>query len=148
MKAVRGRAIFLLLLCVPMLLFCACGILQDAAKLETYDLGNDKIPSLTSVVGERKVSGVETGSRTGGVQYKNYTYETQTLTEDMDAYYAALLQSGYLVTKSSEGNTMKGSLELGRNSADAGKAILIGLAWDNTLITLSITKGDGTITAT
>ena len=147
MKTVKRRIVSVLVIFVITLLLGACGILDDAAKLEVYDFGNDQIPSFTSIVGERKVTGVDTGSRTGGVTYKNYTYETTSLTEDVDAYFATLKDAGFLVTKASEGNLFKGTLEVGCNSTDEGQAILIGLDWDNTKLTVSIVKGDGSITA-
>ena len=146
MEKTKKNVLCLLSICAVALLLGACNILGDAAKLEVYDFGSDRIPTINSVVGERKVTGVETGTRTGGVQYKNYTYETQTLTEDMDAYYFSLQEAGFLVTKSSDGNTLKGTLEMGCNSADEGKLILVGLAWDNTIITISIVKGEGSVT--
>ena len=121
--------------------------LNNAAKLQTYDFGeNDKIPTLNAIVGERKVTGVSTSASTGGTQQKSYTYETQTLGDDLDAYVDALRASGILVLKALDGNKLKGSMQLGIASADEGKIILIDLAWDNTKVTVQLTKGDGTIT--
>jgi hypothetical protein len=121
--------------------------LNSAAKLQTYDFGEkDKIPSFNSVVGERKVTGVSTGSSTGGAQEKSYTYETDTLGDDLDAYVDALRASDILITKALDGNKLKGSMQLGCASADEGKIILIDLAWDNTRAVVQLTKGDGAIT--
>ena len=120
--------------------------LNSAAKLQTYDLGTDKIPSLTSVVGERKVTGVGSRSSTNGTQQKDYTYETQSRDNDLNSYIGALQAAGFLVLKPMDGNDLKGSMQLGITSADEGKIILIDLSWDNTRISLALTKGDGTIT--
>ena len=121
--------------------------LNNAVKLQTYDFGqSDKIPSLNSVVGERKVTGVSTSASTGGAQQKKYTYEAEARNEDINTYFNALKEAGFLVTKEEEGNELKGSIQLGCASADEGKIILVDLAWDNTRIAVQITKGNGTIT--
>ena len=131
---------------VGVLLLVTNSTLSNAAKLQTYDFGSDKIPSLNSVVGERKVTGVRSSSSTNGTQQKDYTYETQSRDDDLDAYFEALKATGFLVLKPMDGNTLKGNMQLGIASADEGKIILIDLAWDNTKVTVQLTKGDGTIT--
>jgi hypothetical protein len=140
------RKILLGVLALVVFALCSCAVLDDAAKLEAYDFGGDRIPSLSSVAGERKVTSVESGSRTGGVEYKNFSYESSSMSADMDAYFAALKDAGFIVTKDSAGNTLKGSVELGCDSVDEGKIILINLAWDNSIIEVQISKGDGVIT--
>jgi hypothetical protein len=129
-----------------MLLVVLPATLNNAAKLQTYDFGEtDKILSFNSVVGARSVTGVSTGSNSGGTQQKSYTYKTETLFQDVDTYAGALQTSGFLVLKSMEGNELKGSMQMGCESADAGKIIIVDLAWDNGVV-VQLTKGDGTIT--
>ena len=131
---------------VGVLLLVVNSSLNSAAKLQTYDFGSDKIPSFNSVVGERKVTGVGSSSSTNGTQQKDYTYETQSRDDDLDAYYDALKSAGFLVLKPMDGNTLKGSMQLGIASADEGKIILIDLSWDNAKVSVALAKGDGTIT--
>ena len=131
---------------VGVLLLVVNSSLNSAAKLQAYDFGVDKIPSFTSVVGERKVTGVGSSSSTNGVQQKNYTYETLSRDNDLDAYYDALKAGGFLVLKPMDGNALKGSMQLGIASADEGKIILIDLSWDNAEFSVALAKGDGTIT--
>jgi len=120
--------------------------LDDAAKLHSYDFDGDKIPSLTSVVGERKVTGVSSSSNTSGSQQKEYTYNTQTLEEDINVFAGALKEEGFLQTTDMAGNFIKGGVQYGLASVDEGKILLIDLSWDNSWFAVKITKGDGTIT--
>jgi len=45
-----------------------------------------------------------------------------------------------------DGNELKGSMQLGINSADEGKSILSDLSWDSAKFSVALAKGDGTIT--
>ena len=147
LKIIIAIVLLIALIVGVMLLVVLPATLNSAAQLQTYDFGqNDKIPSFTSVVGERKATGVSTSASTGGVQQKRYTYETQSLGEDLDAYVDALRAAGILVTKVLDGNKLKGSIQLGCSSADEGKIILIDMAWDNANVVVQLTKGDGTFT--
>ena len=72
---------------------------SNAAKLTEYDFGTDKVPSVNAVIGEeRKVTGVSTGTE-NGVRYKQYTYETETMIDDLGTYYTHLSELGWIVTK-------------------------------------------------
>ena len=120
--------------------------LNSAAKLQTYDMGTDKIPSFNSIVGERKVTGVGSSSSTSGSQQKNYSYETASLGDDLDAYVDGLRAAGLYVLRVLDGNKLKGNMQLGINSAEEGKMILLDLSWDSASCTVLLTKGVGTIT--
>ena len=147
LKIILAIVLVVVVIMGVMLLVVLPATLNNAAKQQTYDFGeNDKIPTLNATVGERKVTGVSTSANVGGAQQKSYTYETQTLGDDLDAYVDALRASGILVLKALDGNKLKGSMQLGVTSADEGKIILIDLAWDNTKVTVQLTKGDGTST--
>jgi len=139
-----------LVILVGVIIFVANNALRSAAKLEAYDFGSDKIPSLTSIVGERKVTGVSTSASAstsaGSVQQKHYAYETQTLGDDFTAYHNALHEAGLLVTVSKEGDDLIGSIQYGYDSADEGKIILMDVSWDNGKIAVDLTKSEGTIT--
>ena len=147
LKIILAIVVLVVVVVGVMLLVVLPATLNNAAKLQTYDFGEtDKIPSFNSVVGDRNVTGVSTSASTGGAQQKRYTYETETLFKDVDAYAGALQTTGFLVLKSMEGNELKGNMQMGCPSADAGKIILVDLAWDNNRVVVQLTKGDGTIT--
>lgn len=66
---------------------------KDAANLTQYELGDDFIPSITSVVGERKVTGVES-SIDNGVVTKQYTYSSTSVYDDLWTYVQEFMDDG------------------------------------------------------
>ena len=138
--------VLVIVILVGVLFVVAFSSLNNAAKLQAYDFGNDKIPSFNSVVGERKVTGVSSGSSSNGTQRKDYTYETLSWEADADAYVDVLEAAGFLITRVLDGNMVKGNMQVGIASADEGKIILIDFSWDNNTVKISLTKSDGTIT--
>jgi len=146
LKIILAIIVLIVVILGVMFLIVLPATLNSAAKLQTYDFGSDKVPSFNSAVGERKVTGVGSSSSASGTQQKDYTYETQSRDDDLDAYFNALKAAGFLVLKPMDGNTLKGSMQLGIASADEGKIILLELSWDSARISVVLTKGDGTIT--
>jgi hypothetical protein len=134
------------LLVVLALMLTGCGAaLTNAAKLETYDMGSsDVIPSITSVVGEREVTGVES-STSNGVITKQYTYVSDTVYDDLLAYVQKLMDDGWLVTQNIDLNVVPGSGELATQSEDEGEVILVAFSYDDAGYVVKITKGKGTL---
>jgi len=134
--------ISLMLVCA--LLLCACG---NAAKLTEYDFDTDKVPSVNAVIGEeRKVSGVSTGT-TNGVRYKQYTYESASVTEDLTKYTTRLRDIGWLVTQDYDLTERKGEAQLAIESADSGKILVMSIAFDNGRYAIRVNKMDGDLTS-
>jgi len=120
-----------------------CG---SAAKLTEYDFGADKVPSVNAVIGEeRKVSGVATGTE-NGVRYKQYTYETETMLDDLWAYYSRLSELGWVVTQDFDLAEGEGEMQLGIESADEGKILIISISFTPNRYAVRINKLDGTLT--
>ena len=138
--------VLVVIVLVGVLMLVINSSLTGAAKLHAYDFGADKIPSFNSIVGERKVTGVGSSSSTNGIQQKNYTYETHSRDNDLNAYFNALTAIDFLLLEPMSGNELKGSMQLGIASSDEGKIILLDLSWDNTSISVALAKADGTIT--
>ena len=127
-------------------LLCSCGMLDDAAKLTEYDFGTDKVPSINAVIGEeRKVTGISTGTE-NGVQYKQYTYQTSSMLEDLSAYSVHLRENGWIVTKDYNLNDGSGEMQLAIESADAGKILVISVAFEEKQYAVRINKLEGTLT--
>ena len=123
-------------------LLAGCG---NAAKLTEYDFGTDKVPSVNAVIGEeRKVTGVSTGTE-NGVRYKQYTYETETMVEDLSTYYYSLSELGWIVTKDFNLNVRNGEMQLGKESADKGKILIISVDFAPSQYAIRINKLDGTL---
>lgn len=123
-----------------------CGAaLKDAAQLEAYDMADgDAVPSITSVVGEREVTGVQS-SVSNGVTTKEYTYVSDTVYDDLLSYVRALMDEGWLVTQDIDLNVVPGSGELAAHSSEEGQVILVGFTYDDAGYVITVTKGKGTL---
>ncbi len=144
MKTTLRKTLSILITLALMFALSGCGTLKKAAALEQYEMGEDAVPSITSVVGEREVTGVES-STSGGTQTKKFTYLSGTVFDDLLAYIDRLTQDGWLVTQGYDLNAVPGSGELGINAAQEGKYLLVAFSYDAAGYVITITKGNGTI---
>jgi len=137
---------FLAVIIILVLAFslAACSILNDAAKLTEYDFGNDKIPTINSHVGDRKVTHVEVGTNNGSPQ-KQYTYQSDTVFDDLLAYTLYLRENSWMVTQDYDLEKTPGSAQLGKESADEGKILIMSIAFEENKYAVKITKMDGTL---
>lgn len=139
------------LLLAALLLFSAltltgCGALKKAAQLEAYDFGPDSVPSVNSVVGERKVTGAKTGTGSGGT-YKEYTYESASVSEDLIAYVIdGLMQNGWYALVDFNLTDIPGKGQLATESKDSGQLLIMDLDYAQEGYTIRVTKGEGTLT--
>ena len=96
---------------------------SSAEKLTEYEVGGDKVASVNDVIGDtRKVTGVSSGT-SNGVRYKQYTYETASVLQDLIAYSVYLRNNGWLVTKEYNLTTGRGEMGFAKASADNGKIL-------------------------
>jgi len=147
---VVGCAVVVVGLVIALILVAAGGILKSTANAGSYQLGNDSIPSVKTVVGLRSVSGTSTSTSTGGVTTKVISYnDTQSIQQDL-ADYAAYLQNseGFIVTGAYDFNVASGTAQLAKLSVDSGQIIILDITYDQTGFTLTFTKGAGTLTPT
>ena len=136
-------AVLIMLLFAFTLLLCACGA---AEKLTEYDFGPDKIPSVNAVIGEtRKVTGLSTGT-SNGVRYKEYTYITSTMVEDLAEYSGYLRSIGWLVINDYNFTTGSGEARLATESADSGMIIIVSITFEASRYTIRINKLEGELT--
>ncbi|MCL1803502.1 MAG: hypothetical protein FWG30_07675 [Eubacteriaceae bacterium] len=130
-----------LLILAAMLMLSAC---NNAAKLQEYDFKTDKIPSINSIIGqERKVSGVATGTGTDGT-YKTYTYEADEPLKDIQTYIDELQARGWVVTIL-EGDNISGKVQIGIESKDEGKILLVTIEYSTSSYKLDARKATGTL---
>ena len=139
----------LLFLCV-MFTLASCGFLKDKGY---YDMGKDRITSMGGFAGERKMTGVET-SISNGVATNIYKYQTdpQIKTQAVDDVYGYIF---YLVEKENFIFTIdipefpdNGGIDiqLAKESADAGKIIVLEIDYKTSGYTLTFSKFEGTLT--
>lgn len=142
----RKSIVLLSFLLVSTLVLSACSALSDAAELTEYDFGTDKVPSVNAVIGaERKVTGVSTGT-SNGTQYKEYTYETASMQEDLGTYLNYLMEAGWIPINDFNTNDGVGEAQLAIESLDAGKVLAVTVAFEASSYTVRVQKGDGTLT--
>lgn len=146
MKA-KIRSAVLIALSVLLLVSCsACSLFDEATDADTYKLGDDNVPSIKAVVGERKSSGVSKGFE-DNKSYFEATYISDTVKEDMVSYHNALYEDYHWsnLTDVDVSQTI-GSFQMGTNSVEEGKILLIQLDFDQQGYTVRVQKGPGTIT--
>jgi|GEM_PF-1608350 len=134
------------LVIISVFAFSACSILSDAAELQEYDMSGDSVKTVNAVVGEREVTGVETGV-TNGVINKQYTYESNSVFDDLMAYTQYLRENGWNVTQDYDLNVTPGNAQLAKESADTDKILVLSIAYEDSKYAIKITKGDGTLTS-
>lgn len=123
----------------------ACGAaLEDSAKLSEYEIGDESIPSITSVVGEREVTGVES-STNDGINSKQYTYASVSVYDDLLAYVRKLMDDNWLVTQDIDLNVVPGKRQLGKKASEEGQILLLSIAYEDSKYAIKITKAEGTI---
>jgi hypothetical protein len=129
--------------------------LQDKG---TYELGKDTITSIKGVIGDlgaRKVTGISTATE-NGVQTKVYSYSTDPddgtqAANDIAAYWNYISENdGFLSLVSFDGLPYEGGVELrfAKESVDGGKIIIMDIDYNAKGYTVTITKGEGTLTGT
>ena len=121
-------------------LVCGCVSSKDAS----FKVGNDTVPSLYSVVGERKLNGQESGTDNGVTSLK-LTYKGGDVTKDDIVKYAQTLQAqGYSVTSGADTTKDSFDLQLGKQSVDAGSVLLMEISYEfgnNAEITYRVGQG-------
>jgi hypothetical protein len=144
-KAAKTVRTILLLTLVSALALAlsACSALKDAAEMQAYTFGNEKIPSINSVVGQRDVTGVESGKGTDG-DYQEYTYTSNSAVSDIQKYIDLLQDEGWVVTIN-EGNASSGKVQVGNESAQSGYIFLVTIEYTTTSYTLNAKKYVGTL---
>lgn len=144
MKKTLSFLSVLLILALTLALSGCGAALKEAATLSEYEVDDENIPSITSFVGEREVTGVESGT-SNGVASKQYTYVSDTVYDDLLAYVTALMDQGWLVTQDIDLNVVPGSGELGKKSTEDGKILLVSFSYQESEYVIKIVKGEGTL---
>lgn len=145
MKNRKLLVVGVLLSIAAVFILTSCNALGNAQKLQEYDFGNDRVASINSVVGERTVTAVGTGT-SNGVSYKEYTYNSSSVFEDLLKYTQELRNKGWIVTGAFDLNNTPGTGQLAINSADKGKILILSFLYDSGSYKIKIEKGTGDLT--
>lgn len=135
--------IFVLGLIGGIIAFMATG---NIANAEEYKLGSDTIKSVKTIVGKRQV--VSTSTETSnGITTKKIEYKSDKVQDDLLKYTQYLRnEGGFTLTKDMDLSVIPSTVELGKNSSDSGKLIMMTIDYNSFGYTITIQKGEGTLT--
>ncbi len=148
MKHKTSARVSILLLPAMLLFLVACGgPLKKMTELDTYNFGDDHIPSIRRVVGTRQVTGFETKVDGNGDMSQMYQYRSNTVYDDLDQYGNYLVDRlNYVVTIGGDLQEESGSIQLATESIDEGKIILFDIEWSAGQYKFTMLKTIGTVT--
>ena len=125
----------------------AAGAVNKAANADYYELGNDRIPSVKHVLGEkRKITSAST-SINNGVTMKEYQYSVPDKDQslEMSQYLSYLREEGFLLLTDVDFNAPEAWCKLGRNSVDSGYQVVVQIDYDTKGYTIIVVKEEGEI---
>ena len=119
--------------------------INNAKNADEYILGNDIIKSVKAVVAEREVTGVSSGT-SNGVSKKSVSYKSDSVYDDLVAYAGYLRGDlGFKVTRDYDLSVSPSTIELAKESVDAGQILYVVINYDNFGYTITISKGAGSL---
>lgn len=125
-------------------LLSACAS-ADPSTQNTYNFDRDKVPSITSVVGERTVTDVQSE---GINEYPSmqYTYQSDSVFDDLSQYIQLLQEQGW--TKSGDDYNLEespGSAQFVKESATKGQILVLFITYGENEYSIKVTKLEATI---
>ena len=118
----------------------------NTANAEEYKLGNDTIKSIKAIVEKRQVVSVSTKT-SNGITTKTIEYKSDNVQDDLLKYTEYLRnEEGFSLTKDMDLSVIPSTVELGKNSNDTGNLIMMTIDYNSFGYTITIQKGEGTLT--
>lgn len=135
--------IFVIGLIGGIIAFMATG---NTANAEEYKLGNDTIKSIKAIVEKRQVVSVSTKT-SNGITTKTIEYKSDNVQDDLLKYTEYLRnEEGFSLTKDMDLSVIPSTVELGKNSNDTGNLIMMTIDYNSFGYTITVQKGEGTLT--
>lgn len=147
------KTILIVIICTMLLLFILIGIfflfitktLTNVGNVDYYTIGEDKIISITNVVGKRKINSIST-KKEKGITIKKYTYiDVDDVKSDIEKYVDDLKNNNYITTSNIDLSKDNNNISLATYSIDENNIIIINIAYDLESYTITIKKGKGSI---
>ena len=140
---------FVLTALLAALLILAAGCVSGNAP--TIKVGDEAIPSLYSVVGDKKITGTEADAKAeagGSVTQTTVTYGNGDVTiADLNKYISKLTKDdGYMITQDAQSKGDSQSYQIGKNASKEGNIILISFVFSKGSTKINYAVGTGTIT--
>lgn len=127
------------------IIFCVIifSMLNKQKNADYYVMGTDQIASVKNVIGVRDISGVSTSTQSE-ISSKSYNYKSETSTNDISEYITYLVEKeGFIPTIL---NQQSDQPVYAKKSADEGKVLILTIVDTGFGYTLTIQKGEGTLT--
>lgn len=144
------KIVLIVIVCVLIIGLVGGGIaffaIGNAAHTEEYKLGDDTIKSIEAVVEKRDVTSVSTEIH-DGIKTKSIKYQSDSVQEDLITYVQYLRdEGGFSLLKDMDLSQIPSAVHLGKTSIDPGKLIIIIIDYDAFGYTVTLQKGEGTLT--
>lgn len=134
-----GAALVVLTIVFIAIIFSTINKMQNA---DFYTMGSERVPSIKSVVGERNIRGFNLNINDEATT-KSYRYKSKTGDEDLKQYEDYLVnQADFIITKSSPDDY---NHFYARESADAGKLILVYIEAGKSVYKITVQKRAGVL---
>ena len=135
--------IFALGLIGGIIAFMAVG---NTANADEYKIGNDTIKSVKAIVEKRQVVSVSS-KISNGITTKTIEYKSNNVQEDLLKYTQYLRnEGGFTLSKDMNLREIPSTVELAKNSNDDGEIIMMTIDYNSFGYTITIQKGEGTLT--
>lgn len=119
---------------------------QKQGNKDFYTLGNDKIPSITSVVGKRKTSSINISVK-NKITTKSYKYtDIKNVQSDLDYYITELKNNNFLTTSKINLNEVTDTISFAKKSSNENYIIIVNITYDLGTYTIELKKGIGSLT--
>lgn len=138
---------YLIIPILIIIIIITCIFFKNKKDDKYYVLKDDKIKSITSIVGQRKLS-KKTNKKYNSTIIKSYKYnKVKDPYTDLSKYILYLEQeSNFINTKNYNLNNNKGSIQLSRYSTNKSYIIIMDIRYNSNSYTIRITRGKGKIT--
>jgi hypothetical protein len=119
---------------------------SDPSTVKTYDFGRDKVPDITSVVGDRSFTVVE-NEGSPGFPSKQYTYQSNTVFDDLSQYTQLLQEKDWAVAGGGYNlEESPGDAQFVMESADKGQILVILITYKENEYIIKISKIEAVLT--
>ena len=140
MRNKKWIAVFALVIAFALV---AVGCVSKTA--ETVEVGNEKVQTLYSVVGQRNITGSSKSTGTDGSKVEITYGGGGVAIGDVNEYISKLVnEDGFLVTKDASNDGTGQSYQIGKQVGEEGKVMLIDFYFvdgGDTVITYTVTQG-------
>lgn len=120
-------------------------LINKAENIDYYTIGNDKIISITNVVGKRKINRISI-NKSKGITTKTYTYtNVSNVKSDISKYTEELKNNNFVNTTNIDLSKDNNTISLASSSIDPDNIIIITILYNLDRYTIIMKKGKGSI---